>query len=211
MLLDPSNISRMAEIFQRGNQRLEPLRTKEIRGLDTQMQEIVNDQSLSEREKVLRYNSTLTEFQNLSKEKTVAFREPTKKVNIPTVSDDNTYDELAGVPKIYHSKAKTLLKILKPQDLQISKNGEVTIGKEKISGSNISDFLNKTVNPNARSHSPAGWTRFQSLLKDSNVPQMLMSKKVQKELANTPGLPLPKKAKARSPRKSKADPKWESY
>lgn len=216
LLLDPSNISKLAELFPNANQRLQPLRAREIHELDRNMLNIINDQSLTDREKVAEYNSTLTEFQTMSKEKTISSNQkPTKELKGINISSNTVspQHELIGIPKTYHNKAKNLLELLKStHDVQISENGEVTIGRETIRGSNIADLLNKTVNPNAKIQSLAGWSRFQTVLKEGNIPQTLLNQKVKREIRL---IPEPKKKtkqfKVKSPKKSVVQSRWEPY
>ena len=190
ILLDPSNINRLADLFQTTNQRLQPLRTREIHELDTNMLKIINDKSLTDQEKVDKYNSTLAEFQTMSKVKIIPPAPKPEKNHTDRGDNNNTtsvQQELTGIPKTYHDKAKSLLRLLKSSpDVQVSENGEVTIGEKTIRGSNITDFLNKAVNPNAKIQSLAGWAQFQSVLKEGNIPQTLLSQKVNRELRNTP-------------------------
>ena len=93
LLIDSSNVDRVAgllrgktseSVITRESQakRLEPLVTKEIRRLDNEMLNIINDATLTEQEKVSRYNEALADFRMLTSKgsaSSVKAKELTKK------------------------------------------------------------------------------------------------------------------------------------
>ena len=68
MLVDSSNINQLVEMLgssMRSKDRLESVGKKEVNRLDSKMLDIVNDDTLSDEEKVFKYNQTLAQFQNI--------------------------------------------------------------------------------------------------------------------------------------------------
>lgn len=188
LLVDPSSMNRMSELFQT-DQRLQPLRTTEIKRLDGQMLDIVNDQFLSEEAKVKKYNSALAEFQNLARviPKKYDYSEHKTGESKALEKDKSELkaNHLVGIGKPYQKKANDLLELLSNfKGFKVNKTGEIQIGENELKGSNIADFLNKAVNPKAKVQYLSGWDKFQSLMSRVNVPQSLVSRSVAKELTN---------------------------
>lgn len=179
-------------------ERLQPLQTRELHKLDRSMLEVLNDSSLSEHDKVKKYNSILTEFQSVIDYK------PRSAVlnNQPRKEDKKQYNSTLGIPIQFKKRAQSLLSYLTDRgDLTLSDNGEVYIKGSYKRGSNITDILNKAVNPKSKLTNPIGWEDFTKLLQENNVPQSLLAAKVQKEETSYPTAQSPQKAeKKRSSR-----------
>lgn len=173
LLVESSDLNKLLRENQL-KERLQPLPTRELHQLDSDMLKIVNDPTLSQEEKVKRYNSILTEFQSVSH-----YDNPPKTSNSETKNSDvkeSSPDPILGIPKIYKRKAENLMTYLKHANmLNISDKGELIIKDEKIDKSNVTDILNKAVNPKATVKNPIGWNQFQSLLEENNVPQSMVS------------------------------------
>ena len=94
-------------------------------------------------------------------------------------------------------------------DIKVFDNGEIAIKSEKIPNSNISDLLNKAINPYHKVDQLAGWEKFQSLLKETNVPRSLVVTR-----SNPPNInndTTPKKVYKRSPTISTKVKRWTPY
>ena len=155
-------------------QRIKPLVRKEIEGLDQKMANIINDNSLTEDEKVDLYNQTLSKFQSL-RETVNLNKNHSLKTEQQQIQKQPEYDPVMGVPKPYKSKANKVLDGLRERNkITFNKRGEISIAGREIKTSNISDLLNTAVNPKAKSGNLAGWREFDQLIKDENLPKSLL-------------------------------------
>jgi len=113
------------------------------------MSEILNDNTLSEDEKVTAYNNALTNYQEL---KTTTYKK-ISSTRLPTLSKNSepqlketesltSYNPLLAIPQRFKTKASQLWDILK-KDGKVSVNdaGQVTINGNQLLGSNLSDLL----------------------------------------------------------------------
>lgn len=184
LLVDQSNIERIRDLLS-SNKRLEPLPKREVYQLDKEMLKIIEDPFLSEPDKVKKYNAVLTGFQTVLdkvNESSNAIKRSTDQPKaIPRVKTSD-YNPILGVSKPYKNKAKDLMELLNNSDLRINDNGEVNIGDYPLSGSNISDLLNKTVNPSAKNQSVPGWESFRTYISSLNIPQALLSPAVRQSV-----------------------------
>lgn len=158
-------------------ERLQPLPTRELHQLDSAMLDIVNTPSMSQEEKVKKYNSILTEFQSVAHYNNPPRIQDSKVVDKPSPeAKPPTLDPILGVPTLYKRKAENLMTFLKQKNqLSVSDKGEVIIKDEKIDKSNVTDILNKAVNPKSNLKQPTGWTKFQELMEENNVPKSMVS------------------------------------
>lgn len=187
LLVDASNIDKLFK-SQEHKERLTPMVNKELKHLDRLLLEIINNNTLSEEEKVVKYNKVLAEFQSVSKE---AIKPILKKsiVEAPKQAETtevkkSTYNPTIGITQRYKSKAETLMSLLRGSGaIDVSNTGEVIIKNEKIPYSNISDLLNKAINPQYNIDRTPGWEKFESLLTDLNVPQSLLGKAKSKSIS----------------------------
>lgn len=58
LLVNPSNLDQLESLFY-NKKRIEPLATRELYQLDKQMLEIIDNKTISEEEKVSKYNSII--------------------------------------------------------------------------------------------------------------------------------------------------------
>lgn len=188
-LVDSSNINNILSRHESA-ERLKPIQKKELSRLDTLMSSVLNDSKLSDVEKVLEYNRVLTEFQEVATTKPKIAKETPQATasdtNITQNGDSDNlgnYNYLLGVIKQYNKKADNLMSLLtKSKQLKLSDRGEVIIKGKKIPNSNITDLLNRAVNsrpPKLKTHITPGWEEFHTLLREQNIPQSLLYKKIE--------------------------------
>lgn len=181
LLLDPNNFNRISEMFEK-KERFEPLVNKELYRLDREMLKIINDATLTESQKVNKYNSALTEFQTLSDKN---FKPSPPRENMDPTSEKRitkSYDPIANVPNSLKAKASDLMDLLQKGNMTVSKDGEISLNNALIPGSNITKLLNKSVNPKIKSHSLRGWDQFQTYLTTIDIPDKLLSKTTKAEV-----------------------------
>lgn len=198
LLLDSRDADRMFK-NKAHDERLEPLQKRELHGLDRLMLDIVNDTTLSEEEKVKKYNSALTEFQA-----TVGYVPKPPGFPPQRESSPPRYDSTLGIPITFQKKAKNLLSYLtKGGDFSISDKGEIMIKGSKKLGSNISDILNRAVNPKSKLTQPIAWAEFKKLLEEKNAPRSMLAVNVQNSLQT----PLPSHSPPKPRRQRNSPPK----
>lgn len=184
MLLDPSNIDKMAHLLGKSKEngdsspgpstgeRLAPIKQRETYNLDKKMLDIINNKVLTEEQKVKAYNQALIEFKSLITDKvstSVSITAPEKgettleKVTSPT-PDINIDPLITGVPPKFQKKASALLRyLMNSKKLVVTSSGNVVIGGQSIHDSNITDLINKSVNPITPKYHVPGWDSFHSL------------------------------------------------
>ena len=222
LLVDSNNID---QLFPPGSKkaRLEPIANRELKRLDQLMLTIVNNEDMTESEKVDQYNKTLTEFKNTLSTKPVPHTVSPKPSSKPNLTSDDkkednqklkeenkqVYDATIGVDHRYKPRAKKILSLLTDSNLlKYTNTGEVILRGEKIPGSNVSDLLNSVVNPKVKAKQLIGWRQFSDSLKDANIPQSILTTTVALKRPS-----VSKKPHLRTERsKVKSDfDSWESY
>ena len=170
-------------------QRLTPMVNREKKRLDLLMLEVLNNDTLSEDEKVREYNRILMQFQSLEKQSPTNTSYPSSTIR-PQSHDQqekSAYDPLIAVTKQYRNQADSLLSLLKKSNnFSIAGTGEVIINDEKLEGSNISDMLNKAVNPKSKLTDIPGWNKFYDFMRDQNLPKSLVSIEVAEAIKDDP-------------------------
>lgn len=197
LLIDPSNVDKLSHLIsdqvwrkndekQQLSERLQPIHARELQALDRSMLDIVNNNKLSETEKVKAYNNALTEFRDINNSFSPIKQQPPQSVQPPISKpqkssdnkNDKSYNSMLGIPKMYQNKAANLLQFLtETGNLKVLPSGIVVIHDKEIKNSNITDMINKAVNPNRLNNEVPGWTTFQSLVKSSNTPKALLHNK----------------------------------
>lgn len=168
-----TNVNTVAN--QAYKERAKPLITKELHQVDLIMSTILNNDSLSEQQKVQEYNNALSKYQNL-KSTTI---QPTISEPVNLTSETSAYNPLTGIAVRYKNKANELLKLLQQNtDLKFMDNGEISINNERLAGTNISDLLNTSVNPIIKKDTIPGWNKFREVLIKGNIPRSLINQKV---------------------------------
>lgn len=160
-------------------ERTKPLISKELSQIDKTMATILNNDTLSEEDKVREYNTALSKYQELKS--TSYGQTPNSKIPISNSGIENIgkYNPITGIASRYKTKAAELWSLLQQKgDVKVSQNGEVTINNKNIPGSNISDLINLAVNPQLKNNDIVGWNNFKRVLIDSNVPRLLINQKV---------------------------------
>lgn len=190
-------------------ERTQTLEQREIRNLDKRMLDVVNNANLSEEQKVSEYNKLLTEFQSArdlsSHGASKPFNQTRSNENQKNLSEPssnhslNQYNPMLGITKPYQSKAGKLLELLNSTTrFNVAENGEMIIDKKRIPHSNISDALNKAVNPQNRLGVIPGWNEFASFLNDSNPPQTLVGNRIQSHITSPVSLRTSSSRQSRS-------------
>lgn len=203
ILIDPSNIKQLSQLLNQENERsvhtaelspnsrLQPLKQRQTYQIDKKMLDIVNNDKLTSEEKVTAYNQALIEFQSLISSKT-----PTAPPITPSRVENETEEPIIlpsgsqeihtiGIASKYQKKGSALLKyLLDSNKLKILSSGHVVINNQKLSDANITDLVNRAINPVLPKYDSPGWDSFESLLRDANVPRLLVSSNV--NLTKTP-------------------------
>lgn len=209
LLLDPNNLANLTNAIQSKNQRLEPLLNNELSSLDKQMLELINDPTLSNESKIERYNSTLAKFQRLRETSPQTLVKDNSQHSLVKDSKDDEVDPLLGISKIYKTKAGDLITVLKNSGLEVIGKRQVKINGVELPNSNITDLVNKAVNPNVKDQSPVGWELFRSHLKSSNIPKSLLSAPLKLELKESKNETIKRESPPKKKRsKTKA---WSPY
>lgn len=179
-------------------ERSKPLISRELSEIDQMMAEIVNNNSLNKDEKVEQYNNALTKYQSMKS----TLLTNTSKLN--KVNKVTPYKALVGIPEKFKKKANELLNLLQDTpELSVENNGEVLINNNTIPESNISDLLNRAVNPMVKERPIPGWNEFYKLLIKLNIPRSLINYKTSKRK-----VPSPERSLDRS---SSTLDKWTNY
>lgn len=152
-------------------ERTKPLISKELEHLDRMMVTILNNETLSQENKVREYNKVLAKYQetrnNLNQSPNLITNNVTLK---------RKFNPLIGISKVFKNKASQLWSLLENNNnLQVKDNGEVVIKERRIPGSNLNDLINTAVNKKFKGNDLAGWSEFQKLLIDQNIPRSVIS------------------------------------
>lgn len=153
-------------------ERTKPLINKELHYLDQIMSSIINNETLSQEDKVREYNKALAKYQETREN----INQPLN-LNLNNVTSEiKKYNPLFGISKIYKNKANQLWSLLENNDdLRVQDNGEVIIKDRRIQGSNLSDLINTAVNKKFKGYHLPGWSDFQQLLIQGNIPRSIIS------------------------------------
>ena len=169
--------------------------------VDVEMKRILDLPSISNHEKALMYEQALSKYlqgiktisnrsdlanpnknfaEDLQKNK---FRESLKDTNTEKVDDTKLKNMekrmIDFLPKKLREKGINLLEHLKDlSDITWNELGEISVGGEKISGSNISDLISDAVRPRKTGTIFKGWDKFAAELKRINTPYDLIGNKV---------------------------------
>lgn len=180
----PENKPAIAETAATVAERIKPIKKRETESLDKLMFEIANAESLSDEEKVNRYNAVLANFrvhynsapqkQSWNDDSKNLSAAPSQRPRGKTSDLEDGYDAMISVGKNYQPRARKVLKLLEERGkMSVSKNGEIVIDGKPVPSSNISDLLNASVNRKAYSEEIIGLDTFRALMDEANVPKTL--------------------------------------
>ena len=119
-----------------------------------------------------------------------AIPNPTKRVQlqgetlqeIMNVKDDLKNRLIAATPKLYQSRASSLFQFI-GNKVRVNDKGELQDSDGSIiAGSNIGDLIQHAVRDRRRNIVPPGWEHFVQILRDNNVPQMILNYDTLEEL-----------------------------
>ena len=191
------------------------LKKRELYSLDKELLDIINNNELSSDTKVEQYNQTLAKYLDVHKSRRLPAIHDTRPALTNSAVKDNPIDQqlvVAPIPKVYQNKAKNLLNFLVSKDDFIMRaDGALTIKDETVDDANITDLLNKAVNPKSKlQDNLVGWNAFKQYLIDRNSPKSLVGVNLDKiedsitpqpsVIASSP-ISRPKKAGKISPHK----------
>lgn len=145
--------------------------------LDVEMGSLLDNESLGEKEKWVRYQQMLQRYLTLKEQERqplkVTMEESKQETTRPPVSLHQEIIET--IPKMFKKKANMLLQRLESSnDVSWDERGVVTIKGNVILGSNIIDLVSDAVRPRKTSN-PLGWPQFTSFLKEINIPKEFIS------------------------------------
>lgn len=91
------------------------------------------------------------------------------------IKDDLKDRLIAATPKLYRSRASSLFQFI-GNKIGVNDKGELLdVNNKGIEGSNIGDLIQHAVRDRRRNMVPQGWTTFLQMLRDNNVPQMILN------------------------------------
>ena len=94
---------------------------------------------------------------------------------IMNVKDELKNRLIAATPKLYQSRASSLFQFI-GNKVRVNDKGEVLSSDGSvIAGSNIGDLIQHAVRDRRRNIVPPGWEQFVKILRDNNVPQMILN------------------------------------
>lgn len=135
--------------------------------LDAEMNRILNDKRLDDREKWKLYQQVLQRFLHFAAQN----REP---INLPIVEPTNVINDIVeSFPQMYQRDARNLLRIMmrNKQLVRWDDDGTVYVNyDEKIPRSNIEDILHCIVRERKVDRIPVGWNQVLKALHQMNAP-----------------------------------------
>ena len=89
---------------------------------------------------------------------------------------------ISATPKVYQSRASSLFQFI-GNKVNVNEKGEMLRNDGSIiDGSNIGDLIQHAVRDRRRNIIPPGWEQFMTVLRDNNVPRMILNYKTLEEL-----------------------------
>lgn len=176
--------------------RLDPSKEK-MTQLDHKMKEILERQDIDEYTKATMYTQALQQYltlkRNVSEPLTIPVVRQQKEISTveteisptdPTAKGEVSVDPLSelvqkNIPKKYVQNAKTLLEqVKKSPNVAFNDKGELVIRGRPIRGSHAMDLIDDFVRPPSKGKvaqvEPVGWGEFAKVLKEMNVPRLLI-------------------------------------
>src|SRR5437867_3263049 len=150
--------------------------TKLMSVLDNEMLKILQDATLADDVKIIKYNQILQRYQGVKQEKEKPFQLEIKKTKLPIIVEEEKQSPLHEtvyntVPPKFHKQANLLLEyVQKNPHLKWSPTGEMIVDNNKIAGSNIIDLINDFVR-NRKIEPAIGASIFMKKLAESNIPR----------------------------------------
>lgn len=98
------------------------------------------------------------------------------------LKDDLRNRLLSATPKLYQSRANSLFQFLLDK-INVNNRGEIKNSDGSIiAGSNVSDLVQHAVRDRRRNIIPSGWNKFLNVLRENNVPRMILNYDTLEEL-----------------------------
>ena len=90
---------------------------------------------------------------------------------------------LLTIPKIYRSRAESLLKVIEPH-MKVSERGELFDpgSGRPIENTRLDDLIQYAVSAKRRAYTPKGWIEFVRYLRKINVPKSILNRETIEEL-----------------------------
>lgn len=150
-------------------------------GLDNEMLKLLNNTTLSDREKWDQYQQVLQRFLHFASQKR-------KPINIPVVDMNSKHNGIGmeeivdTFSKTYKKDVRNLVKALEKKNEFVSwdEDGVITINGEKIPNSNIVDVLHDIIRAR-KSTQPPGWKQLMMILKETNTPSEFITNPFSRE------------------------------
>lgn len=195
LFLVPEDVIQSWRSQQRNRQIDQPVETA-LSQQDKSMQTLLKKKTMSDYDKEKLYTQEMAKFVQMRDS-----RHPNETKKLPD-------DILESVPKMYRTKALTLLKYLQSDpDVIWDEQGRLVLKGKTISKSHIVDLLHDAMRYRKKSKRATGWQQLSHHLQEKNIPQELIGndtwatppssvKKPSLDVASTPtrsGKATPKK------------------
>ena len=152
-------------------------------GIDEEMNRILNDNSLDDREKWKMYQQVLQRFLHFADQK----REP---IGVPIVDTHPTGDMdiiVESFPTTYQRDVRNLLRYIlrNPNILRWDQMGTIYVNDQVVPGTHIEDILHCIVRDRKLARQPNGWKEVMNALITMNVPhEYINNESAQRYLAH---------------------------
>lgn len=122
------------------------------------------------------YDKEKLHSQELAKYMTIRNQNPVTDIQYrEQKSSLDIRDMMTSIPKMYRPKAAELLKYLQSdEDVEWDDQGQVSIGKQKISRSHILDLIHDAMRLRKKVSRPKGWRNLSSHLIKRNMPKAFL-------------------------------------
>ena len=194
MYLVPEDVIETWKTEQRSLQVDKPVENT-IKGMDSKLQAILKDNTLSDYDKEKLYNQNLGTYVNMrdqSTKKDIMSPSPqTPQSSTDQASDalghKNNDDILTSVPKMYRRKADAFLKYIQSdKDIAWDQQGQLILKGQVIPKSHIIDLIHDSLRLRKKVKRANGWRELSHHLSNRNVPKELIGNETWSTSPNTP-------------------------
>jgi hypothetical protein len=180
VLITPETLQRLQQVPQNN--------VAPIKSIENQLDDVLADNALNDREKWKKYTDLFQRFLNKLKESngpiSIKLEDKDVKSNIVDAYESSKHPNVdrivREVPKLYQRQAELLIDRIKESKIIWNERGDVSVNGDKIIGSNISDLVNDVVRKR-KNVNPVGWEVFMNELKRINIPQEFIGNPDRKE------------------------------
>lgn len=189
------------DFFAKVNQVQAP---KPSSNLDSEMESLLNDNNMDEKEKWMKYQQVLQRYLHFKEQDRQPLRLSLESdIPEPPLKPELHQEIITAVPKLFRKKAELLINRLNTSNnITWNSVGEVSIKGERLVGSNITDLVSDMVRARKTSN-PTGWQKFTDLVKELNVPREFIGNPrrvlyMERQLDTTPMRQQPRRIQVRS-------------